>query len=99
MTFLGTYEEQPDKGMPQIKHGILSESSCFLSYFIKKKRLPKKMTMEEFKNFEKRLASLEDGVRILALEYASEIYHDHDCSREEALEKAIAKAEMEKREL
>lgn len=54
---------------------------------------------EQFKNFKKRLSGLDDEVRMLALEYASEIYQSNDCSKEEALEKAIAKAEMKKRDL
>ena len=55
--------------------------------------------MEEFNNFRQRLAGLDDEIRMRVLEYASEIYHTKDCSKEEALEKAIVKAEMEKREL
>ena len=52
--------------------------------------------MEEFNSFEKRLAGMDEEIRMLALEYASEIYQDNDCSKEEALEKAIVKAEMKK---
>jgi len=55
--------------------------------------------MEEFNSFEKRLAGMDEEIRMLALEYASEIYQDNDCSKEEALEKAIVKAEMKKRDL
>ncbi|MGB7786452.1 MAG: hypothetical protein WBL27_10150 [Salinimicrobium sp.] len=54
---------------------------------------------EQFKEFRKRLAGLDEEVRILALEYASEIYQKDDCSKEEALEKAISRAEMKKRDL
>lgn len=54
---------------------------------------------EQFNSFRKRLAGLDDEVRMLALEYASEIFQSNDCSKEEALEKGIARAEMEKRDL
>ena len=54
---------------------------------------------EEFDNFRRRLAGLDDEIRMMALEYASEIYQSNKCSKEEALEKAITRAEMEKRDL
>ena len=55
--------------------------------------------MEDFSGFEQRLTTLDDEVRTAALRYASEYFADNECSREEALEKGIAKAEMKKRKL
>ena len=54
---------------------------------------------KDFEKFEKRLNSLDDDIRPRALQYASEFFADHDISREEALEKGISKAELEKRDL
>lgn len=55
--------------------------------------------MEDFREFEKRLSALDNDVRDLALQRASEYFAENKCSREEALEKGIAKAEMEKRKI
>lgn len=55
--------------------------------------------MEDFGEFEQRLGSLDDEVRVVALKYAAQYYAENRCSREEALEKGIARAELEKRRL
>lgn len=66
---------------------------------------PKRCAMEDvgkfddFKKYEKRLNSLDEKIRNLALEYASEYFATEALSREEALEKGISRAEMEKRDL
>lgn len=52
-----------------------------------------------FKDFEKRLGVLREEVRELAEQYGEEIYENEDCTKEEALEEGISKAEMELREL
>lgn len=55
--------------------------------------------MEDFGEFEKRLSALDEKVRSVALKYAAQYFAENKCSREEALEKGIAKAEMEKRKI
>lgn len=54
---------------------------------------------EDFDEFQKRLNVLDEDIRSSALEYAAEIFAKENCTREEALEKGITKAEMEKRNL
>ena len=54
---------------------------------------------KDFEKFEKRLNSLNEDIRSRALEYAAEIFAEEEITREEALEKAISKAELEKRNL
>lgn len=55
--------------------------------------------MEDFGEFEKRLSALDEDVRTVALQHAAEYYAENECTREEALEKGIAKAEIEKRKI
>lgn len=57
------------------------------------------MEENDFEKFEKRLNTLDDEIRILALQYAAEIFAEEELTREEALEKGITKAELEKRDL
>lgn len=54
---------------------------------------------EDFEKYEKRLTSVDAGIRSLALEYAAAFYAQGNITREEALEKGISKAELEKRDL
>ena len=51
----------------------------------------------DFERFERRLGMLDKDVRCTALEYASQIFAQQEVSREEALEKGISRAELEKR--
>jgi hypothetical protein len=51
---------------------------------------------DDFEEFEKRLNVLDEDIRANALEYAAEIFVKEKCTREEALERGIAKAEMDK---
>jgi len=46
-----------------------------------------------------RLDMLDENIRKLAVKYAEEYYTTNQCSREEALERSIVKAEMEMRNL
>ena len=55
--------------------------------------------MEDFSEFEKRLSALDEDVRTVALKHAAQYFAENKCSREEALEKGISKAEMEKRNI
>ncbi|UZH55477.1 hypothetical protein JRG66_00835 [Salinimicrobium tongyeongense] len=54
---------------------------------------------EDFDGFQKHLNVLDEDIRARALEYAAEIFAKENCTREEALERGIAKAEMDKRNL
>lgn len=54
---------------------------------------------EDFRKFQKRLNVLDEDIRASALEYAAAIFAEEKCTREEALEKGISKAEMDKRNL
>jgi hypothetical protein len=53
----------------------------------------------DFDEFQKRLNVLDEDVRASALEYAAEIFAEESCTRAEALEKGISRAEMDKRNL
>ena len=57
--------------------------------------------MEEylFKDYKHRLNALDKDVRILVLKYAEEFYIQDKCTKAEAIDRAIAKAEMKKRNL
>ncbi|WP_169578590.1 hypothetical protein [Salinimicrobium terrae] len=54
---------------------------------------------KDFEKFEERLNSLDEDIRSSALEYASQLFSKKNISREEALEKGISRAELEKRNL
>lgn len=54
---------------------------------------------ETFFKYQHRLNVLQIDVRIQAVKYAEKFYRSHKCSKEEALEKGIVKAEMELRSL
>jgi cobalt-zinc-cadmium efflux system protein len=58
-----------------------------------------KASDEPFRGFDQRLDILDESVRVAALQYAQEFYEEGQGSREEALERGIAKAELEKRKL
>ena len=58
-----------------------------------------KASGELFQQFAQRLDVLDESVRETALQYAEEFYEEGEGSREEALERGIAKAELEKRKL
>jgi hypothetical protein len=57
------------------------------------------MESDLFKNHKKRLNVLDENIRIAALKYAKEFYLSKKCSKEEALERGIVKAEMKNRKL
>lgn len=57
------------------------------------------MKEELFKDYQKRLNALEEGIRDAVLKYAEELYLNQKCSKDEAIDRAIAKVEMEKRKL
>ena len=52
-----------------------------------------------FKGYQQRLNLLDEDIRIQAQEYAEEFYRNEKCSKEQALERGITKAELEKRNL
>lgn len=52
-----------------------------------------------FKDYQKRLDVLDSKIRDAALKYAEEFYRKDQCSKEEAIEKGIAKAELASRKL
>ncbi|GAB3344055.1 hypothetical protein GCM10027429_35430 [Marivirga atlantica] len=57
--------------------------------------------MEEhlFKDYKHRLNALDKDVRMLVLKHAKEFYVHNKCTKAEAIDRAIAKAEMKKRNL
>ena len=57
--------------------------------------------MEEhlFKDYKHRLNALDKDVRMLVIKYAEEFYVHDKCTKAEAIDRAIAKAEMKKRNL
>mgnify|MGYP001193728635 CR=1 FL=1 len=57
------------------------------------------MKKELFKDYSMRLNMLDGNIHKLAVKYAEEYYTINQCSREEALERGIVKAEMEMRNL
>ncbi|GAA4429333.1 cation diffusion facilitator family transporter [Pontibacter saemangeumensis] len=52
-----------------------------------------------FKEYQQRLNALDENVRRLAVEFAETFYHDAKCTKEDALERGITKAEMKLRNL
>lgn len=52
-----------------------------------------------FQEYHQRLEVLDEDVRKAALQYAEEFYRQQQSSKEEALEKGIARAELDKRKL
>ncbi len=52
-----------------------------------------------FEDYQERLAMLEEPIAKIALKYAKEFYFEDQSSKEEALEKGIVKAQMEKQDL
>jgi hypothetical protein len=57
------------------------------------------MTEHLFNDYKHRLNALDDDIRKLASKYAEEFYIQGKCTNEEAIDRAIAKAEMKKRNL
>ncbi|MFC4097450.1 hypothetical protein [Euzebyella saccharophila] len=57
------------------------------------------MKNELFKEYSDRLNILDENIRKLSVSYAREFHGLGQCSKEEALERGIAKAEMESRKL
>ncbi|MBD3630993.1 hypothetical protein [Cyclobacterium sp.] len=57
--------------------------------------------MEEhlFKDYKHRLNALDKDVKMLVLKHAEEFYVHDKCTKAEASDRAIAKAEMKKRNL
>ena len=55
--------------------------------------------IEQFREFKQRLNVLQEEIREAALGYAASFYRNKKCTKEEALEMGIAKAEMEQRNL
>ena len=51
------------------------------------------------KKLNQRLNVLDENIRAVALKYATDFYLKKKCSKEEAIERGIVKAEMEKRNL
>ena len=58
-----------------------------------------KASNKPFQAYGQQLDILDEAVRAAALQYAEEFYEKGEGSREEALERGIAKAELERREL
>ena len=57
------------------------------------------MKDELFKDCSMRLNMLDENIHKLAVKYAEEYYTTNRCSKKEALERGIVKAEMEGRKL
>ncbi|CAL66181.1 MULTISPECIES: hypothetical protein [Christiangramia] len=57
------------------------------------------MKEDLFKDYQERLNVLDENIRAVALNYARDFYLNKNCSKEEAIERGIVKAEMEKRNL
>lgn len=57
------------------------------------------MQSQLFDDYRQRLEVLVEDVRKEALKYAEEFYQNEKCTKEEALERGIVKAELEKRNL
>lgn len=57
------------------------------------------MTDYLFEDYQQRLNALDEEVRKLVLKYAKELYSLEKCTKAEAIDRAIAKAEVEKRNL
>lgn len=57
------------------------------------------MKEELFKDYLKRLNALDEDIRDTVLKYAEKLYLNQKCSKDEAIDRAIAKVEMEKRKL
>ena len=57
------------------------------------------MKKELFKDCSMRLNMLDENIHKLAVKYAEVYYITNQCSKEEALERGIVKAEMEGRKL
>lgn len=57
------------------------------------------MKEDLFKDYQERHNVLDENIRAVALKYARDLYVDKKCSKDEALERGIVKAEMEKRNL
>ena len=52
-----------------------------------------------FNDYQERLDVLGEDIRAVALKYAKDFHLNNKCSKEEALERGIVKAEMDKRKL
>ena len=57
------------------------------------------MTEDLFKDYQERIDLLDENIRELTVKYAEEFYRANQCSKEEALERGIVRAEMEKRKI
>ncbi|WP_339924250.1 hypothetical protein [uncultured Cyclobacterium sp.] len=57
------------------------------------------MTKHLFNKYKHRLNALDEDIRKLALKYAEEFYVYDKCTKAEAIDRAIAKAEMKNRKL
>ncbi|GAB3338001.1 hypothetical protein GCM10027429_23060 [Marivirga atlantica] len=57
------------------------------------------MTEHLFNVYKHRLNALDENIRTLVLKYAEEFYVHDKCTKAEAIDRAIAKAEMKKRKL
>lgn len=57
------------------------------------------MEMNFSERFKERLSVLKEPIRNPVVQYAEAIFSQGNCSPEEALERGIAKAELEKRNL
>ncbi|SMG14178.1 hypothetical protein SAMN05661096_00652 [Marivirga sericea] len=57
------------------------------------------MTEHLFNDYKHRLNALDEDIRKLALKYAEEFYVHKKCTKAEAIDRAITKAEMKKRKL
>ena len=51
-----------------------------------------------FEDYKHRLNALDEDIRKMAFKYAEEFYIHEKCTKAEAIDRAIAKAEMDKRE-
>ncbi|APU70146.1 MULTISPECIES: hypothetical protein [Flavobacteriaceae] len=52
-----------------------------------------------FKDYQERLNQLDENIRVAAVKYAVGFYSNKNCSKEEALERGITKAEMHNRKI
>jgi len=52
-----------------------------------------------FKDYQERFNVLDENIRALALKYARDFFVNEKCSKEEAIERGITKAEIANRKL
>lgn len=57
------------------------------------------MKEDLFRDYQERLNMLDEKIRVIALNYARDFHLNKTCSKEEAIERGITKAEIANRKL